>query len=82
MAKDNFSYEIVECIAVLSENPDTLWQKRLQRVSWNRRFPKYDIREWSPDPDPKTGQLKMSRGITLTDAEMEVIRDAVLQGRL
>ena len=80
--QNDFSYEIIEDIAILSENPQTHWQKRLQRVSWNHAFPKWDIRDWSPEPDQRTGQRKMSRGITLTDAEMDVIRSLVHQGRI
>ncbi len=44
---DNFSYEIVEEIAVLSENPKG-WRKELNLVSWNGRPPKFDLRDWSP----------------------------------
>ena len=78
---NDFSYEIIEKTAVLSENPSTHWQKRLQRISWNHGYPKWDIRDWS-EPDPNTGQIKMSRGITLSEDEMNVIRELVLQGRL
>lgn len=78
---NDFTYEVIEEIAVLSENPATHWQKRLQRISWNHGFPKWDIREWS-QPDPKTGHIKMSKGITLTDGEMDVIRGLIHHGRL
>ena len=47
MAND-FSYEIVEHIAVLSTSK-TGWTKELNLISWNGRTPKYDIREWSPE---------------------------------
>ena len=36
-----FSYEIVEEIAVLSEN-NKGWRKELNLVSWNGRPPKFD----------------------------------------
>lgn len=39
------------------------WQKEINMVSWNRREPKYDIRDWAPDHD------KMGKGITLTESE-------------
>ena len=38
-------------------------QKEINMVSWNRREPKYDIRDWAPDHD------KMGKGITLTESE-------------
>ena len=77
---NEFSYEVIEEVAILSESK-TRWQKKLQRISWNHGFPKWDIREWS-QPDPTTGHVKMSKGITLTDAEMDVIRGLILHGRL
>lgn len=41
------------------------WTKELNKVSWNGGEPKWDIRSWNDTHD------RMSRGITLTDAEME-----------
>jgi hypothetical protein len=68
-----FKYEIVEKIAVLSESSKG-WSKELNLISWNDREPKYDIREWSPDGE------KMGKGITLSDEEVRVLKDA-LSGR-
>ncbi|MDR3205819.1 MAG: YdbC family protein [Candidatus Methanoplasma sp.] len=68
-----FKYEIVEKIAVLSESSKG-WSKELNLISWNDRDPKYDIREWSPDGE------KMGKGITLSDEEVRVLKDA-LSGR-
>ena len=64
-----FTFEIVEELLVLSEN-DKGWTKELNRVSFNRAEPKYDIRTWSPD------HTKMGKGITLTNDEFKVILDA------
>ena len=66
MAND-FSYEIVEHIAVLSTSK-TGWTKELNLVSWNGRAPKYDIREWAPE------HAKMGKGVTLSDEEIEVLK--------
>ena len=63
MAND-FSYEIVEHIAVLSTSK-TGWTKELNLISWNGRSPKYDIREWSPEHE------KMGKGITLNSDEAQ-----------
>ncbi|MCB2714281.1 hypothetical protein KQ868_15745, partial [Listeria monocytogenes] len=38
------------------------------KISWNGRPPKYDIRDWSEAHE------KMRKGITLTDEEAEVLK--------
>ena len=68
-----FKYEVVERVAVLSESSKG-WTKELNPISWNGREPKYDIREWSPDGE------KMGKGVTLTDEEVVVLKEA-LSGR-
>ena len=70
MAELNF--EITERIGVLSENAKG-WTKELNKVSWNEREPKYDLREWNPD------HSRMGKGITLTDEEVETLK-AILNG--
>ncbi|NSP38242.1 hypothetical protein HRE80_11785 [Enterococcus faecalis] len=60
--KEEFSYEILEEVAVLSENACG-WRKELNLISWNGRPPKFDLREWAPDHE------KMGKGITLTNEE-------------
>lgn len=63
-----FSYDIVEHCGQLSESAKG-WRKELTKISWNERPAKYDIREWGPDYD------KMSKGITLSTAELIALRD-------
>lgn len=65
-------FEITERIGVLSENTKG-WTKELNKVSWNEREPKYDLREWNPD------HSRMGKGITLTDEEVETLK-AILNG--
>ncbi|WP_086348544.1 YdbC family protein [Candidatus Enterococcus clewellii] len=65
-----FSYEIVEEIVVLSENAKG-WRKELNLVSWNDRPPKFDLRDWAPDHE------KMGKGITLTNEEFETLRETL-----
>lgn len=60
-------YEITEYLGVLSENAKG-WTKELNKISWNDREPKYDIREWNPD------HTRMGKGVTLTDEEVEMLR--------
>ena len=65
-------FEITERIGVLSENAKG-WTKELNKVSWNEREPKYDLRVWNPD------HSRMGKGITLTDEEVETLK-AILNG--
>ena len=65
-----FSYEIVEEIALLSEN-NKGWRKELNLVSWNGRPPKFDLRDWAPDHE------KMGKGLTLTNEEFEQLQKAI-----
>lgn len=65
-----FSYEIVEEIAVLSEN-NKGWRKELNLVSWNGRPSKFDLRDWAPDHE------KMGKGLTLTNEEFEQLQKAI-----
>ena len=67
-----FKFESTERIGVLSENAKG-WTKELNKVSWNEREPKYDLREWNPD------HSRMGKGITLTDEEVETLK-AILNG--
>lgn len=61
-------YEIIEKIAVLSEKGN--WTKELNKVSWNDRPAKYDIRDWNHE------EGKMGKGITLTDEEAKLLKEA------
>ena len=65
-----FSYEIIEEIAVLSENKKG-WRKELNLVSWNGRPPKFDLRDWAPEHE------KMGKGLTLTNEEFEALQKAI-----
>ena len=65
-----FSYEIVEEIAILSEN-NKGWRKEMNLVSWNGRPPKFDLRDWAPDHE------KMGKGLTLTNEEFEQLQKAI-----
>lgn len=65
-----FNYEIVEEIAVLSENPKG-WRKELNLVSWNERPPKFNLRDWAP------GHEKMGKGVTLSNEEFAVLKETL-----
>lgn len=65
----NFKYEITEKIAVLSERGD--WTKELNKVSWNERPAKFDLRDWNHE------ESKMGKGVTFTDEEAQALLDAL-----
>ena len=67
---NDISCKIVEHIAVLSTN-ESGWQKELNRVSWNGGVAKFDIRQWDETHE------KMSKGITVTADEMQIICQAL-----
>ncbi len=64
----DLKYEIINQIGVISIGSSG-WQLELNRVSWNGKEPKYDIRSWSPD------HLKMGKGITLTEEDVIALAD-------
>ena len=66
-----FTYEIVEEIGVLSENSKG-WRKEINKISWNGATPKYDIRDWAPNHE------KMGKGVTLSDEEIEKLKDVLM----
>lgn len=56
-------FEIINQIGVISTSFGG-WQLELNRVSWNGKEPKYDLRSWAPDHE------KMGKGITLTEEDV------------
>lgn len=70
-----FSFEIIETIAVLSENSQG-WTKELNLISWNGREPKYDIRDWDSNHE------KMGKGITLTTEELTQLKNMLNEKEL
>lgn len=60
------SCEVLDTLAILSTSKSG-WEKRVCLVSWNGNLPKIDIREWSPEG-------KMSKGVTLTEEEFEILK--------
>ncbi len=66
----DFTYEIIEEIAVLSENAKG-WRKELNKISWNGGAPKYDIRDWAPEHE------KMGKGVTLTEDEVQKLKEVL-----
>lgn len=69
MAKE-FSFEIMEEIAVLSENAKG-WKKELNLVSRNGNQPKFDLRDWD------AAHEKMGKGLTLSNDEVKALKIAL-----
>lgn len=65
--QNNFKFEIINELGVVSES-NRGWRKELNRISWNGREPKYDIRDWAPDHE------KMGKGVTLTEQELRKLK--------
>ena len=61
-------FEIIKSIGVLSESSNG-WKKEVNIVSWNGGDQKYDIRSWNQD------RTKMGKGVTLSSAEIEKLRE-------
>lgn len=64
---EEFSFNIEEQIGVLSEGKGG-WKVELNKVSWNGRPGKYDIRSWDENHE------KMGKGVTLTLEDLKNLK--------
>ena len=62
MAED-FSFQITESLGIISTSKAG-WTTELNKVSWNNKPAKYDLRPWAPQHE------KMGKGLTLTIEEL------------
>ena len=69
----NFNYKITERIAVLSRSANGEKTLELNRISYNGRAAKLDLRRW----DHSNGEDAMRKGITLTDEEAAELKAAL-----
>mgnify|MGYP003541091201 FL=1 len=65
---DDFSFEIVKNIGIVSESKGG-WNLELNLVSWGGRPAKYDLRSWSPD------HQKMGKGSTFSKEELTALKN-------
>ena len=65
---ENFSYEFIGEHLKVSEGSGG-WNLELNKISWNKKPAKYDLRSWSGD------HQKMGKGVTLTAEELTKLRD-------
>jgi hypothetical protein len=69
-AQNGFKFEIINELGVVSKG-NKGWRKELNRISWNGREPKYDIRDWAPN------HKKMGKGVTLTEQELLKLKELI-----
>lgn len=58
---DEIKYEVIEDYGVIAKKGE--YELKLQKVAWNGRDAKYDIRAWKDD--------KCGKGATFTDEELK-----------
>ena len=69
----DFNYKITERIAVLSRSANGEKTLELNRISYNGRAAKLDLRRW----EHTNGEDAMRKGITLTDEEAAELKAAL-----
>lgn len=67
---NDITFEIKKHIGVIAEYA-TGWKKEINLVAWNGGAPKFDVRDWDPAHE------HMSRGVTLTEKEINKLIDSV-----
>ncbi|WP_037363666.1 YdbC family protein [Selenomonas ruminantium] len=68
--KSDVKFEMANELGVISEK-EKGWRLEFNRVIWNGRDPKYDIRAWGPNRE------KMGKGITLTEDELRKLKELI-----
>lgn len=71
----DFNYEIVERIAVLDQKDGGRKTLELNRISYNGRPARFDLRRW----DHSDKDEKMLKGLTLTDEEVAALKEALMK---
>lgn len=69
----DFNYKITERIAVLSQSANGEKTLELNRISYNGRAAKLDLRRW----EHSNGEDSMRKGITLTEEETAELKAAL-----
>ena len=65
---ENFTYDFIGEHLIGAEGSGG-WNLELNKISWNKKPAKYDLRSWSGD------HQKMGKGVTLTTEELAKLRD-------
>ncbi len=65
---ENFSYDFVGEHMTVAQGSGG-WNLELNKISWNKKPAKYDLRNWSSD------HQKMGKGVTLTAEELTSLKN-------
>ena len=65
---ENFTFDFEGEHLLISEGSKG-WNLELNKISWNKKPAKYDLRSWSEDHE------KMGKGVTLSAEELKKLRD-------
>lgn len=65
---ENFTFDFVGDHHKISDGSGG-WSLELNKISWNKKPAKYDLRSWSGD------HRQMGKGVTLTAEELTTLRD-------
>ncbi len=65
---ENFTYDFIGEHLKIAESTGG-WNLELNKISWNKKPAKYDLRSWSAD------HQKMGKGVTLTAEELIKLRE-------
>lgn len=68
---DTIKFVITEHIETISESKDGEYTLELNKVAWNDKQPKYDLRRWRNTDNGKIAQ----RGLTIQDWELEALKN-------
>lgn len=71
-ANSEFKYEITEHLGILKDMPDKGFSIEVNKISFNGRAPKLDIRKFLID---ENHEVKLGKGISLTDDEGKTLLD-------
>ncbi len=72
---ENFSYDIIGESTVISQGSGG-WNLELNKISWNKRPAKYDLRSWSGDHE------KMGKGVTLTKEDVLALKELLQSAQI
>lgn len=70
---DTIKFVITEHIETISESKDGEYTLELNKVAWNDKQPKYDLRRWRNTDNGKIAQ----RGLTIQDWELEALKNVL-----
>ncbi|MCQ2533823.1 MAG: hypothetical protein MJ172_04570 [Clostridia bacterium] len=70
---DTIKFVITEHIETVSESKDGEYTLELNKVAWNDKQPKYDLRRWRNTDNGKIAQ----RGLTIQDWELEALKNVL-----